>query len=293
MNIEWDRYIRNDKLADLELENLYDSANEKERIELTKEFNKQGNKYCMPTLWAELIVNKGTLQEKITLARNWQTFSRHNEREKSIIERLTNDDNILVRCGFYENAESLFFSFDEDTETLFKKLTHMERLALMRNPRINNELVLNIYNLDNNAIAVTDDERKELIKAFCTNHEQIEKSKKHFFDDSFLDGLDAYSSTELYPKLYDQAFKWINTDPHITAATYKAFSCNGEKKLEIYKKIKNNENLTFVRIAIFDSIPERKWPHREYNDLYKEGLSDTYDWIRHISTAKYDNFTKN
>lgn len=291
MIIEWDRYIRNDKLSEAELENLYDSTTEKEKIEITIEFNKKENRYCMPTLWAELITNKGTLQERITLAKNWWTFSRHNEREKPIIERLVNDANILVRCAFYENPESLFLlSFDEGIKPMFKKLTHMERLALMRNPCVDKELVLKICAIDDNDFSLKDKERKELILAFCTNQKHIENSKKHFLDDSFLDGEDAYLSTELYPKLYDKAFEWIDKDPHITAAIYKAFSCKGEKKLEIYKKIKDNENQTFVKISIFESIPERKLPHYgEYNDLYKEGLNDKYEMIRNVSAANISN----
>lgn len=300
MDIE--RYKREDKLADLELENIYNSSTEKERIEITRKFNE---KYGMPEKWASLTIKYGSLQEKIALAR-YSSFL-----NEEVEELLKNDKDILVRCALLENENFSFVIFqDEDkqgneqgkdstelnsfegmiaptnrTYIDFAKLSHLERIALMRNPRVDRDLIRKIYDIDNNRFQLkskmSNDERKELIYAFCRNKEFIEDSKKGFFDDSYTDVLDAVFITGFYDELYDLATKWLPKDPEIARITYGTFSCLPNKKLEIYNKIKDDKNLDLVRSSLFDSIPDRKSLFdSDYNELFKLGLYDSNESIR-------------
>jgi hypothetical protein len=57
----------------------------------------------------------------------------------------------------------------------FHEATHLERLALMRNPELwcGNKLIQRIFDYENQELGLTLEERKELIGAFLANKEAL------------------------------------------------------------------------------------------------------------------------
>ncbi len=303
MDIE--RYGRGDSLAKLELENLYNSSSEKERIQITKKFV---DKNLMLPQWAELTIKKGGSQEKIVLARYWYFSGIYPEYQvgDELVALLKNDGNILVRCALYENQN---FLSREDQIQIFQEANHTERLALVRNEEVAQSLILKTYDINNNDFKLSDDERKELIFAFCSiNKERIKKINKPLSYAIFVSGR-----SDFYGDLYDKAFELNSKIPGVALVTFRNLPCSVSKILEIYKKIKNNKEVTNLRAAIVDSVPKPlSWEQErqvvneilqapydstydldtsyesayKFDELYREGLSDEDKWIRQLSAMR-------
>ena len=281
MDIE--KYCIENSLTKLELENLYNSSTEKARVEITKEFNKGTSRYSMPRHWGELVIKNGSLSEKIALAKHGIFLN-----QEDLVQTLKNDKDILIRCALYENE---YFHMHEQEE-LFKSSSHIERLAMMRNPKLDERLILKIYNVDKNEFNLSDDERKELIFALCINKEFIKKITHEPGHWAFFE-LNHWNES-FCEDLYDEAFKWRTKDPKVARITFGTFPCPADKKLEIYRKLKDDDDawVKALRAALFESIPYDVYTKKDtfdaekYNELCKEGLLDKDSWVREHAAEK-------
>jgi hypothetical protein len=79
-----------------------------------------------------------------------------------------------------ENPTSFKFIMDHaEWQEAFRNATHLERLALVRNPKVGEKLIEQIFDHEDQELGISLEVRGELVKAFLTND--------HAICDSFLD----------------------------------------------------------------------------------------------------------
>lgn len=95
---------------------------------------------------------------------------------EELAERLKNDSDPFVRACVRENPSTFWFrTWDiEQWLAAFREASHLERLALVRNPNVGSELVKHIFKGDCGEFALDPLERKELAWAALSNSAAFE-----------------------------------------------------------------------------------------------------------------------
>ena len=96
------------------------------------------------------------------------------ETNLNLANRLKNDPDPFVRACLRENP-TVFEGWGGEWIEYFREATHMERLALMRNPEVRwgEKLVVRIFDYEDRELGVDLEERKELVLAFLSNEEAL------------------------------------------------------------------------------------------------------------------------
>lgn len=194
---------------------------------------------------------------------------------------------MLVRCAFYENpAFGGGLGRAQAQEEVFRKVGSAERLAMMRNPRVSMELISKVYDFENKEIPLSDDERVQLIRAFCTNLEHIEESRK---TDPFEheDFWDAVGHTMTYDGLWKKGMAWIERNPEVTSLTLKTFGAHEKEALEAYEKLKDKKYASCRRAIFENPLLQQTDAEKAYRckELLAKALNDEDSWIRYIGLA--------
>ena len=285
MKINAERFKVMDKLTKLELATLYNSMAPAEKVELIKELVTRD---ALSVDAARIVLADKTKEARVALARYTNQIQFLEPPELDLEEAFKAEEDELVKCALYENPEFLSMRFGSDQLEIFNTASPIQRLALMRNSRLDHELILKIYDYENKEIVLEDQERLELIRAFSTNHELIENSKLGFGDHD--DGLDSYLETDFYKKLWEAALKWLDKKPEIPYLTFKNFGVDEEIAHKAYDGLKDKK-YTYLRAALMENprANSGSWLHG-YDDLFKKGLED--GWVRHKSAASLEGLSK-
>ena len=115
----------------------------------------------------------------------------------------------------------------------FQHGTHMERLALVRNPRVYDKLIEQIFDHEDQELGITLEARAELVKAFLTNDHAIRDSFKGQFD--FIDGWSSYSTRSHFSQLWKLISKWPKGTGNLQDGVYRCIGASDETKAEIYQ----------------------------------------------------------
>src|SRR5262249_3139125 len=143
--------------------------------------------------------------------------------------------------------------FDAWNETswfkYFQEATHMERLALMRNPEINSPhaegLIQKIFDFGNQELGIDTEIKKELIFAFLTNQHALDRSKKLKASD-FIDGWSMESTRAHFSLLWALIAQWPENNGGLKHAVYRYMGTTEETKAFIYQTCTD----TFLRQTI-------------------------------------------
>ncbi len=290
MDIE--RYQVQDGLTLREVIRILKAGNTEVKIDLIKKLAPHD---AIPLELAKIITSDSEPEIRRTLASYAHSMyywplnhSIGQKPEFDIAEVLRKDEDELVRCALYENPSFAFGVKD------FSAASHIERLALVRNPEIIPHIIVKIYEPDDKDFNLADKERLELVQAYCTNRVKTDESKRDSFDFEFNEMFDDVlnqkllgwpSKVNFYDNLWDAAFKWLGVNPEITRLTVRSFGASGKKVLEVYEKLKDKKYAQ-VRRAVFENkIIQDELRKEGYSELKKKGLEDEDTWIRYISAA--------
>ncbi len=188
----WTRYAALDAYTLEELQRAYKEADKIERIRLLKRLFKTGG---IPEKVAVMAAEDADCDVRQCLARqfNGRVVVEREPKEahekvgdeqraasNAIETLLKNDPDPFVRACLHENAYvfgGLPF-MDQPWIAYFQKATHMERLALMRNPGVGTKLIEKVFDPEEKELGIDIRERRELCRAFLTN-----KRKLHWLKD--------------------------------------------------------------------------------------------------------------
>jgi hypothetical protein len=111
----------------------------------------------------------------------------------------------------------------EEWKEAFRNATHLERLALVRNPALNETLIEQIFDHEDQELGISLEARGELVKAFLTNHQAIRDSYRDQSDfiPGFLGGHPAAFTRAHFSKLWILISKWPEGTRNLQASVYR------------------------------------------------------------------------
>jgi hypothetical protein len=212
---------------------------------------------------------------------------------------LRNDSEIAVRAAACENRAFLSSAvLSREQVKLLADLTHPERLALMRNPMIDGDLVEKIFDRSDTELGLSDLERAQLIYAYLSNEDKFDTRNLDTgsYQKVGIPNYDAYdmvrTNEKHFERMWKLALQWNWWD--LKSALYSTIPASDDLKLEGYKQ---NEN-EWVRRAIVTACKEGdiKTLTAASNDsdeyvarLAREKLPPTYEkknnWPSYVWTA--------
>ena len=242
---QFKRYNRSmDDLLVAEVENIYASSSEKERIRIAKITNDSRNEARMPERWVELTITKGSRNEKIALARFTEDvnckYPKFNN--KTLEELFLESNDPLIKAALHENPNYLpIWGMGDEQFKIFKNATFAERFSIVRNANVDFKVLTGIYDPETNPFDLTDEQRVKLVSTFCANEAHLERSRRiggHTTDSSYQSHEENYQ----YNQLWDLAMKWLEPSklglvPNIACMTFNKFPCESGKMLDVYKKL--------------------------------------------------------
>ena len=255
-----DRYSPGDEYVIEELRCEYQASDSKGRIRLLKRLQKN----VLPYELCLLVVEDSRVEVRRWFARHGSDFD---YRDGNLKDRLQNDPDPMVRACLCENP-SVPGIFTLDWKERFQEATHLERLALVRNPKVHEDLIEQIFDPEDKELGLDLKTRGELALAYLTNTKALAKKRKDIVDSD--DGWAWYRAGEHFSKLWELASKW----PPKTAvpwAAYRHVDVEDKKKAEVYKNCKDS----YLRGTILEGANSRN------TKTLKLGLKDENEICRY------------
>jgi hypothetical protein len=174
--------------------------------------------------------------------------------ERDLAERLRQDPDPFIRAALRENPKVSDWGFwgDRWVEE-FRNCVPLERLAMMRNKKLDLELVNRILDVDDTELNLEKEERFQLARACLVNEHVVQNSRRSRTRD-FVDGWASYQARKNAKTVWELAAKWPE-DSGIQFFAFKNVQTDDEVKAHIYSECQS----THIRSAILDScFPEDK-----------------------------------
>ncbi len=259
-----DRFTFDDPYVLEELRRRYRDSDAKGRTRLLKQLYKSE---WVPAYEIVLMaVEDPAVQVRQWIARNGKHLDYRKEKwvddktvfefpERNLADRLKNDPDPYVRACLRENENVFSWTMNimiGKWKRSFEEATHPERLALVRNPEIVDELIELIFDPDDRELNIDLESRRELVLAFLTNQRKLRESHVDYSD--FYEGEDAYSTTQRFSKLWKLSSKWP-IGPNVPYCVYRYMGAVDQTKAEIYGAC----GVTILRRAILENCDERDW----------------------------------
>ena len=253
-----------------ELKRDYQSSDVRGRIRLLKKLR------FPPYEIARMAVEDPHVEVRQWIARNGEKLDYD---ESNLGERLKNDPDPFVRACLRENPDAFgVVGLVLDSKELFQEATHLERLALVRNPSVPNSLIEKIFNMEDNELGISIEQRKELALAFLSNREALEKNAIVAGlngEGGSLDALTHLGACRFFETLWGYSSKWPKKSS-IRHAVFKSVPTEDEVKAKVYASCKEG----FLRGAILENCS-----HRDRNTL-DLGMKDSDGTCRMIAYSR-------
>jgi len=197
--------------------------------------------------------------------------------ERNLEERLKNDPDPLVRAALRENRGvfASFLVFSEAWERHFREATHLERLALVRNPGVDDDLIQKVFDYHDEKLGIDLDARKELVLAYLSNTESVKRSRR-LETKYFPDGFAHYSTNKHFSTLWKLISKWPKGTGNLQWAVYSCVGTDDTTKAEVYQGC---DELLWRHTILEDCKPNEV-------ETLKLGMKDSDDTCREIAYTK-------
>jgi hypothetical protein len=265
-----------------ELTYEYKNSDFSGKIKLFKRLQKQ--EWHLPYEVALMAVQDQDVKVRIWIAKHGRNLNYDHcyvdgkeqlQPERNLVNNLKNDSDPQVRAAFHENPDIVNHAFatdDEKCKKYFQESNHLERLALMRNPKIPDKLVETIFDPDDQSLPISLKERKELIMAFFANP-KIDESRRNFWNEDYHDGYMTYLRERFFKNLWMLAAKWPEENARdVKKLTYLYINTDDEMKSKTYILCVNE----LLRSAILENCDQ--WDTKTLA-LGKEDKDDTCRYI--------------
>jgi hypothetical protein len=240
------RYDAIDAYTLEELSREYEAADVRGRIHLLRRIQKILKSGCIPYEIAVLAVGDRHVQVRAWIARHGEILDYRESKlvdgkltythpERNFEERLKNDPDPFVRASLHENPILSPLAWTDFGEW-FQRASHLERLALVRNPKADERFIENIFDNEDKELALSMDERKELILAYLTNEDMVFKAKLRTREipiDEYLI-LSAVDADNHFSRLWELASKWPG-ESGIPHAVYSFVNAPDSTKAKVYQ----------------------------------------------------------
>ena len=148
--------------------------------------------------------------------------------DRDLEGRLRKDPDPFVRACLRENSH--VYSRFGFWKQWFAEATHLERLALVRNPGVDEQLVERIFDPEDKELQIDLGQRKELLFALLTNRDFIHSSRELSWDD--------VRNPMHFAKLWQLASKWP-ADSGVSGSVYMHVGADDDDKASVYQNCTN------------------------------------------------------
>lgn len=277
------RYTFPDAYILEELQRAYQVADTKGRIRLLRKLYRGEQR--APFEIALLAVEDPQVEVRQWIARhgNYLDYSRSRPEypNSNLEDYLKNDPDPFVRACLHENP-TVFNAWDRAAWfKYFQEATHMERLALMRNPEVvcahAEELIKKIFDSTNTELGIDLETKKQLIYVLLTNQHFRERSQKLETDD-FVDGMSWASTRAHFSELWSFTSRWPDTNSDVQNAVYYYLGVPDDTKSSIYQICTS----PFLRQSILYNCSDKDI------QTIKSGMQDADDQCREIAYKTFN-----
>jgi hypothetical protein len=227
-----ERYEFNDLYTEAELAAKYRDLPPGGRLRLLQSLEA---KYRLPLSLKELAA-----KDESPLVRGWvaRTIG-GGDGEKAIYKTLRSDNEEYVRVACMENGHVAMVFWK--AMPLFLSLGHIERLALMRNPELADDVILAVFDLSDDRAKLSRQERIDLVLAFLTNENRrpVRRRGEPFWD------TPAPPVEELGDAIWERVTRWPegwNLDGGWTseqAFVFQHVACTTSQRTKSFSSLKN------------------------------------------------------
>jgi len=205
-------------------------------------------------------------------------------------ECVKNDPDPFVHACLRENSRVFHGYTFAHWMSYFREATHLERLALVRNPNVHQELIEKIFDPEDKDLAIDLTERMELTFAFLTN----EKAVAQIAADADIEGYElpqdivpdisnplAWShANQFLQSIWDLALKWPPmVGRNLPYILYRHIPADDDTKAEIYRKC-DSPDRAHLKKAILENCT---WWDKKTLNL---GVKDADETCRFLAYRK-------
>jgi hypothetical protein len=200
------------------------------------------------------------------------------------LRRIVLDDpDPFVRACLRENPSAFYGIGIELWLKYLRSATHLERLALVRNEKVCPQLIMRIANLDDEELAISTNERTDLLLAFLTNEAALHKLKDQAMlcedhspgVDVYSDGWSSSEARSVLNALWQHTLKWpIESTLH--GAVYANVAAEDDVKAQVYQRSSH----TGVKLRILDGCRSQD------RQTLQRAMRDTDDDCREYAYTK-------
>lgn len=271
--MELSRYSVPDPYVLEELRREYQAADARGRIHLLQKLQK--GDALIPSEILSVAVEDPHAEVRQWVARFGKLYNIEHANEQALA-KIRNDPDPFVRACLRENT-SVFsrFGFIYDWRKWFDEATHLERLALVRNPGVYEDLIEKIFDPDDTELGINAEQRKELALAFLTNKDAVAKSRRRW-QEFGMDGWGWYRNTSHFQKLWELASKWP-PESRVPYGIYRYVGTEDKTKAQIYQACTNPH----LRCAILENSDAS-----EDRETIKLGMQDADKTCKYVALAK-------
>jgi len=261
------RYSVADEYVVEELRREYQTSDAKGRIRLLKRLND-----ITSATGRDII--RMAVEDPHAQVRQW--IARYGSLSDDAKEKLRSDSDPFVKACCLENP-----SWHRQLLTMmFPNVSHLERLALVRNPRIDIELIEKIFDPKEQDLGIDLRERGELARAFLTNRNALARIVRDACIKASEPARDylPYATPraeQFLHKIWTLASKWPQ-DSWIPDWIYEHVPAPDNTKAEIYQKCSEADLRQTILRSCTDSDEK----------TLKNGVNDQDEWCRATACEK-------
>ena len=243
-----------------ELRRQYQAADASGRIRLLAQFPKADDEedYKSPALPAEIM--RMAAEDDSSAVRQWiaRNGCFFGDDSKPLTDRLITDSDTFVRACLMENHTHVSWL---NAGRAFLFATHLERLALARNPDVAkaDKLICKIVDLEDKdegpgdkigsleKLGIDFEQRKQIALAFISNPAVQKDSRRDIDNDPYLriDGFASFSTRDRWSKVWKLTAKWP-AESGVPRAVYENVSTEDTVKAEVYEQLRERGPRTSI-----------------------------------------------
>lgn len=280
-DLDFARFSIIDEYTLEELKRRYHTSVPRERIELVQRMYQTG--IIPPYELARLAVDDQHVEVRQWMARHARHLdyrepqeSGYRYPERNLIKRVQQDTDSFVRACLYENPDIFARSDEAAWHEMFACASHLERLAMVRNPNLQSahRLLEAIFDPDDDSYGLSLEQREQLVNALLISRQAL--SENHRKGASvFAQPWDA----RLFSRIWRLINKWPK-DAKIKRNIYLYVGTTIKTKAGIYRQCRQ----AALRADILRNVDS------DDSDTLELGMKDADDLCRYLAYCKAKNF---
>lgn len=281
-------YYNRDEYSDQLLLSQYQSGVGFEKLSFLRCIRRSAS--SLPQVLVEELCQNGDVSVRVWFASHgWVGMPRSNSRSETYEMLLENDPEKIVRAALFCNPDYSRLPWQllgpkEGWREFMARQQPLDRMAMMRNPKLSEGFVVALMKEDSTSIGITREEHAKLIYAAAHNPDLIGSSRRTGRD-FWVGGGEGNPPFQEYGEMWRVAYaRWLDTIA--VYAVFRYIQTTPKIKLEIYNLCAGQD-----REALRETILGSCEPLKD-GEILKLGWNDPSDRCREIAHDRIGSHTR-